>query len=115
MIAWWGWLLIWVGLVLALLIMLVVMAWVLFRKAMALMSDLSDVVDKTAILDVESEKLSKPQIAILTAMAEIRDRHEAQRRRRLELKEARRERRLERGKTITQRDASIMQWPKGWS
>ncbi|QAV69385.1 hypothetical protein ESZ53_02365 [Salinibacterium sp. UTAS2018] len=115
MIAWWGWLLIWVGLVLALLIMLAVVAWVLFRKAMVLMKDLSDVVDKTAILDVETEKISKPQIAILAEMAQIRDRHEAQRERRLGLTAARRERRLERGKKITRRDASRMQWPEGWS
>ncbi|MEV8254097.1 hypothetical protein AB0O95_09060 [Rhodoglobus sp. NPDC076762] len=115
MIAWWGWLLIWVGLVLALLIMLAVMAWVLFRKAMVLVKDLSDVVDKTAILDVESERISKPHIAILAEMAEIRDRHDAQRRRRLELRDARRARRLERGKRITKRDASRMQWPESWS
>lgn len=115
MIAWWGWLLIWVGLVLALLAMLTVIAWVLFRKGMALMSDLSDLVEKTSILDVETDKISKPQIAILTEMVEIRDRHAAQRARRLELRESRRERRLERGNTITKRDASRMQWPEGWS
>ncbi|MEH6781842.1 MAG: hypothetical protein V7618_09775 [Rhodoglobus sp.] len=115
MIAWWGWLLIWVSLVLGLLVMLAVIAWVLFRKAMVVMNDLSDVVDKTSILDVESEKLSKPQIAILTQMAEVRDRHDAQRQRRLDLRDARRERRLERGRTITKRDASQSQWPEGWS
>ena len=115
MIAWWGWLLIWVGLVLALLVMLAVIAWVLFRKAMVLMTDLSDVVDKTKVLEVESEQLSKPQIAILTEMAELRDRHDAQQRQRLERKDARRERRLERGRAITKRDASRMRWPAGWS
>lgn len=115
MIAWWGWLLIWVGLVLILIVMLGVIAWVLFRKAMVLMKDLSDVVDKTSMLDVESGKLSKPQIAILTDMAEIRDRHEAQKRHRADLKLARHERRIARAKSITTRDASGMQWPKEWS
>ncbi|CAO1651554.1 hypothetical protein I6E81_01120 [Salinibacterium sp. NG22] len=115
MIAWWGWLLIWVGLVLILVAMLGVVAWILFRKAMVLMKDLSDVVEKTSILDVESEKLSKPQLAILTEMVEIRDRHEAHKRQRAEVKLARHERRIARAKTITKRDASQMQWPKEWS
>ncbi|MBH0024218.1 hypothetical protein [Salinibacterium sp. SWN248] len=115
MIAWWGWLLIWVGLVLILVAMLGVVAWILFRKAMVLMKDLSDVVEKTSILDVESEKLSKPQVAILTEMVEIRDRHEALKRQRAEVKLARHERRIARAKTITKRDASQMRWPKEWS
>ncbi|MBH0115420.1 hypothetical protein I6E52_00990 [Salinibacterium sp. NG253] len=115
MIAWWGWVLIWVGLVLILIVMLGVIAWVLFRKSMVLMKDLSDVVDKTSMLDVEAAELTKPQIAILTEMAEIRDRHEAQKRHRAELKLARHERRIARGKTITTRDASAMQWPQEWS
>lgn len=115
MIEWWGWLLIWVGLVLALLVVLALLAYKLFRKAIALMHELSAVVDKTAALDVDAPELSKPQIAVLAEMSEIRAQHEAQRRRRAALKLARHERRIERAKRITKRDTSTAQWPEGWS
>ena len=115
MIAWGGWLLIWVGLVLLLLIMLVLVAYVLFRKGVALMHDLSALVDKAAALDVDMESLSKPQIAVLAEMSEIRARHEAQKGRRADLKLERHDRRMARAKRITKHDASTSQWPEGWA
>lgn len=115
MIAWWGWLLIWVGLVLILLAMLVIVALWLFRKAMALLDDLSDVADKTTSLDVDTAELSKPQIAILAELSEIRQQHETRKIRRADLKLARHERRIARAKRITRRDASTTQWPEGWA
>jgi flagellar biosynthesis/type III secretory pathway M-ring protein FliF/YscJ len=114
-IAWWGWLLIWVGLVLALVLVLAFLAFTLFRKAIALMHELSAVVDKTTALDVEFLELSKPQIAVLAEMSEIRAQHEAQQRRRADVKLARHERRIARAKRIITRDASTAQWPEGWS
>ncbi|GAA1209546.1 hypothetical protein [Rhodoglobus aureus] len=115
MIEWWGWLLIWVGLVLALLVVLAFLAYRLFRKAISLMHELSAVVDKTSVLDADTAELSQPQIAVLAEMSDIRARHESQRRRRLDLKLARHERRIERAKRITKRDASTAQWPESWS
>lgn len=115
MIQWWGWLLIWAGLVLALLLVLGFLAYRLFRKAIDLMHEVSAVVDKTAALDVEVPELSQPQIAILTQMSEIRAQRDTRQRRRSELKIERHERRLARAKRITKRDANSAQWPAGWS
>lgn len=115
MISWWGWLLLWVGLVVALLVILALLAYVLFRKAIALMNELSAVVDKTAVLDVETAELSRPQIAVLAEMREIRAQHEYRQSRRADLKRERHERRIARAKRITKRDASTAEWPEGWS
>ena len=115
MIGWWGWLLMWVGLVLMLLMMLAAVAYVLFRKGLALMHDLSALVDKAAALDVDTESLSKPQIAVLAEMSEIRARHEAQKSRRADLKLERHDRRMARAKRIIKHDASTSPWPDGWA
>jgi flagellar biosynthesis/type III secretory pathway M-ring protein FliF/YscJ len=115
-IAWWLWTLIWVGLVFALLLVLVLLAFRLFRKAMTLMDELSAVADKTRTLDVDGAELSAPQNAILAEMSKVRAQHEAQKRRHSDLKLARHERRIARAKRITARDASSRtQWPEGWS
>ncbi|QYH36231.1 hypothetical protein [Salinibacterium sp. M195] len=115
MIPWWGWLLMWTGLVLTLLIVLSLLAYRLFRKAISVMHELSAVVDKTAILDGEAAELSSPQIAILAEMSAIRAHHESQRQRRIDLKRDRHDRRIARAKRITKRDASTVQWPESWS
>ena len=115
MIQWWGWLLIWVALVLVLLTVLGILAFGLVRKALALIHELSELVDKTTALDVETAELTKPQIAFLAEMSAIRAQHEAQQQRRAEKTHARHERRIARAKRITKRDASTMQWPKGWA
>ncbi|EAR24091.1 hypothetical protein A20C1_02464 [marine actinobacterium PHSC20C1] len=98
-----------------LLIVVAVIAFLLFRKAVALMHDLSELVDKTAELDIDSDSLSKPQIAVLAEMSEIRARHEDHKNRRGEVKLARHERRISRAKRITKRDASATEWPEGWA
>jgi hypothetical protein len=113
-IEWWGWLLIWAGLVLALLVLLAVLAFRLFRQATALMRELSVLVDKASALGVENAELSAPQIAVLAEISEIRAQHETQRRRRLELKHGRHGRRMERAKRIMLLDASTAKWPEGW-
>ena len=114
MIAWWGWLLIWTGLVLALLAMLALLAWWLFRKAMRLLDDVADLADTTAILDVEEAALPPRAIAVLTDMKDIRAREDARRTHRSERRTARHDRRIDRARRITKLDASKQQWPADW-
>ena len=45
--SWWAWLLIWTGLVLALLAVLALGAWWLFRKSMAVLDDVADLAGKS--------------------------------------------------------------------
>ena len=114
MIAWWGWLIIWTSLVLALLVMLGLFAWWLFRKFLVLTDDVGALAEKTEILDVEETVLTKPQLAVLADMRDIRSRENARKAHRIERKRLRRETRLARARTITKLDASATQWPENW-
>ena len=113
-IEWWGWILIWTGLVLVLLVMLGLFAWWLFRKFMVLMDDVATLADKSAVLDVEDAELLKPQLAVLADIRDIRNRENARRGHRAERKRARWEARLARARRITRVDASKIQWPAAW-
>lgn len=114
MIPWWGWLIIWVCLALALIAVLVVSAWRLFRKAMTVLDDLGDLASKTEILDVAEAQLSKPQIAILLELAEVRRRNDVRRERRQKRKAARHDRRIERAHRIGSVDIATTRWPERW-
>jgi hypothetical protein len=50
-IAWWGWVLIWAGLVVALLAMVALFAWRLFRRFLGVLDDFFVLTEKTAVLD----------------------------------------------------------------
>lgn len=114
MIAWWGWLLIWTGLVLALLVMIAVFAWWLFRKFLVLTDDVAHLADKSAILDVDDQLLEPPQIAVLANIRDIRDRENARKAHRIERRRLRSQTRLLRAKRITKADATATRWPSDW-
>lgn len=113
-IQWWGWILIWTGLVLALLVMLGLFAWWLFRKFLTLMDDVATLAETTAVLDADDAELLKPQLAVLAEVRDIRERESARRAHRAERRRLRWERRLERAKRITHEDASRIRWPEHW-
>ena len=114
MIPWWGWLLIWLFLVLLLLGVLALCAWRLFRKGMTLLDDLADLADRTAVLDVDEPELARPAIAVLAQASEIRAREDARRHHRRERRRLRHDRRMARARSITRLDASRRQWPVDW-
>ncbi len=114
MIQWWGWLLIWTGLGLALAGMLALMAWWLFRKAMRLLDDVGELADKTEILYVDDVELPRQTRAVLAEMRDIRAREDARRAHRARRRSDRHRRRMDRARRITSVDASRQQWPAEW-
>lgn len=112
---WWAWVLIWAGLVLALLVMLALFAWWLFRKAMRLFDDAADLADTAGVLEIDDVELPRQQIAVLSSMRDIRHREDARRAHRAERRRLRRERRMTRARHITMVDASTVEWPSDWT
>ena len=106
MIAWWGWLLIWTALVLAMLVVLVLFAGWLFRKFLTLMNDVSELAAKSALLEVEVSELARPEIAVLADPRDIR-RWLAHRE---ALRRERHERRITRARAITNPEVAERLW-----
>lgn len=113
-IAWWGWIAIWGGLVLALVAMLALFAWWLFRKALRLLDDVGELAGRAEILAIDDAVLDKPTIAVLADLRDIRAREDARRAHRTTRRRDRRENRLARARRITKLDASQQQWPADW-
>lgn len=114
MIEWWGWLLIWAGLVVGLLGLLAGFAWWLFRKFLRLLDDLADLAERSALLDVAEPELVRPQLAVLAEVSAVRAREDARRFHRGERRRVRRASRLDRARRITRADASLTRWPERW-
>lgn len=114
MIAWWGWLLIWAGLVLALLGMLAGFAWWLFRKSLVLLDDLGELGATTALLQPGEPEPVRPPLAVLAAPERVRAREDARRAHRDRVRREARARRLDRARRITRADASTRVWPEAW-
>lgn len=114
MIEWWGWLLIWAGLVVALLALLAGFTWWLFRKFLRLLDDVADLADRSTLLDAAEPELVRPQLAVLAEVSAVRAREEARRFHRGERRRLRRASRLERARRITTADASLTGWPERW-
>lgn len=114
MIAWWGTLLIWAGLVLGMLGMLALFAWWLFRKSLTLLDDLSDLAATTAILEVDEPVLARQEIAVLADRRDIRRRVDARRAHRAQRRRERHDRRMMRARRITTVDATRTRWPADW-
>lgn len=112
MFSWWAWLVIWGCLVLALLAVLVISAWRLFRKAVGVLDELEVLGTKFGILDREAELVEeqREQLAILAGARATRERRERVREAALQRKADRHERRLARAKEITSVDASTREW-----
>lgn len=115
MIAWWGWLLIWSGLVLALVGMLAAFAVGLFRKAMTLFDASGELMDDVTGLDIPEARPEPATRAILAGVRQVRLEREERSRRRDQERHVRRESRLERARRITRRDAAEGGWPEAWS
>lgn len=114
MIAWWGWLLIWAGLVLGLVATLALFAWWLFRKAMSLLDDAGMLATKVEILEVGDSELPQQTRAVLADLRDVRAREAARRARRSRRRSDRHRRRMQRARRITSADASQQQWPADW-
>jgi len=105
---WWSWILIWGGLVLALLAMLALLSWWLFRKAVGVMEELGQLAEKTEALGRMSEQLAEDEPGFEPAV--LRDRtlvsaeHHALVQERAERRFVRREKRLARGRMLTRAD-----------
>lgn len=116
MIAWWGWLVVWVALGLALLAVLALSAWRLFRKFLTLLDDLSDLTDQLDVLDDADHDAALPasNLAVLADARSIRaresDRVERQRQRRKDGHSRRMSRALEIGSV----DVTRTRWPAAW-
>ena len=101
---WWAWIVLWSGLVLGLLAMLGVSAWLLFRKFITLMHDLSDLADSgTRDKPFEPEVTVAP-IAVLADLRDIHERESARRQHRLDRRRHDHDARIARAKAITQLD-----------
>jgi hypothetical protein len=114
MMPWWSWLIIWVVLVLALLAMFAAMAYRLFRKGVAVLTELERLGEKTEILQRVDEAVEErhAQLAILAGAAEMRRRRELVRAAALDRKAARHDARIARAKALTRVDASTREWFK---
>lgn len=103
---WWSWVLIWLGLVLAMLAMLAWFAWKLFKKLMVAVSALEE-------LAVSLEPLSRvapPEPAaawrssLFKDIGAVQARHDEEREKRDERRDARRQHRIMRGKLLVRAD-----------
>jgi flagellar biosynthesis/type III secretory pathway M-ring protein FliF/YscJ len=113
-VAWWVWALIWTGLGVALIVMLALLGWWLFRKLMVLFDDASALADRVQILEFDEAQLPQPAIAVLANARDIRDREEARKAHRFERKRLRHEQRIARAKRITKADPRLLDLPASW-
>ena len=112
MIAWWGWLLIWAGLVVLLLAVVALLGWRLVKRFFALMNDFFALTEKMAILDaVTTDAAPRPVNAILRDGDEVRSTSGARFARRADRKHARRQARIQRGKMLTTATIDMKEWP----
>ena len=109
---WWSWLVIWTCLVLALIAVLFVATWRLFRKAVSVFDDLGTLAARAELLDAAVTKFDEQQaeIAILQKLSDV----QANRRHVREAAAARRDirhtSRLARGRALTRFDANSRRW-----
>lgn len=113
-IPWWGWLLIWSALALALIALLGLSAWWLSRKGIGVLDALGELADATGVLEVDDPVLPKQHVAVLAAARDIHRREEARRLHRAERRRLRHEQRMARAQRITTLDASTVRWPDDW-
>jgi uncharacterized membrane protein YccC len=103
---WWSWVVIWVVLVLALLGMLALFGFRLFRKLVATFDELGALADKAELLQLRSEELREERFqpavfADAGALRAARDQNLADRERR---RQARRDSLVKRGKLLVKAD-----------
>lgn len=111
---WWSWIAIWGGLVLALAVMLGLLAWWLFRKALVLLDDVADLAGTTALLESDDPEYIRPALAVLETVRAVRDREAARRAHRAQRRRLRHETRMARARRITSVEAARGPWPSEW-
>jgi len=111
---WWSWILIWGGLFLAMIAMLALLSWWLFRKAVAVMDELGQLADKADALGRLSEQLAEDdpafRAAVLRDRREVAAEHHTRVQERVHRRLTRRENRIARGRMLTRadyRDAAV--------
>ena len=109
---WWSWLIIWTSLVIALIAVLVVAAWRLFRKAVAVFDELGTLAAKAELLDAAGVKFDEQQadIAILQKLSDVQARRRRVREAAAARRDVRRSSRLARARALTRFDANSRQW-----
>ena len=109
---WWAWLLIWTSLSLALIGMLALFAMLLFRKAMAIATELEHLASLTAILDQADRILDdqRADIAVLARYADVRRRREQVRFEALTRRSVRHDIRIAKAHALTAVDADKRSW-----
>jgi len=100
--AWWAWLIIWVVLVLGFLGMLALLGYRLFTKFRGALAALEELTDKVGRLteNLEELEVDHPERSMLVDYGEVTRQRERHLERNAELKQARREARLARGKLL---------------
>jgi hypothetical protein len=102
MIAWWGWLIIWLCLSLAVLVVLAASVISLFRKGIAVLSSFGDLASTTIVFDGVQRAGPEPRtFGVLEARGVAQKRWDARMQRRADLKLHRRARRLDRARQLT--------------
>ncbi len=101
---WWSWILIWGGLTLALIAMVALIAWWLFRKFMTLLDDLGELADRSAALDPADAERAPLPIAVLAEPRDIQEREAKRKHHRTESRRARHAARIDRARAITRLD-----------
>ena len=103
---WWSWVVIWVVLVVALLGMLTLFGFRLFRKLMATLDELGRLADKTELLHRRSEELREErfQPAAFADAGALRAAHEQDIADRERRRQARRDSLVKRGKLLVKAD-----------
>lgn len=109
---WWSWLIIWTCLVLALLAVLVVSAWRLFRKAVSVFDELGALAEKSELLDAAVTEFDdqRAELAILQKLSNVQARRRQVREAAMARREARHGTRLARGRALTRFDANSRRW-----
>lgn len=109
---WWSWIVIWTCLVLALIAVLVVSGWRLFRKAVAVFDELGALGGKMELLDAAITEFDEKQaeFALLQRYSDVQAQRRRVRDESLARREARRAARLDRGRALTHFDANSRRW-----
>jgi hypothetical protein len=110
---WWSWVLIWGGLLLALLGMLALLGWWLFKKGMTAFRAMGELTSKLEVLDAASAEVSPWHFtpAMLREYDEVVAAHATLADLRADRKQFRRDRRLARGKLLVTADLRKRTFP----
>ena len=114
MIAWWAWILTWVGLGVALMAMLAAFSYSLFRKFLGLLDEFADLADRADIPQLDPVALSPLPLSVLADPREVAAREHTRLADRQQRREDRHAARLARAHTIGTVDITRTPWPAQW-